>query len=201
MESGKLFGISAVFFGIISVLLSMVFFISFPAAILAMTFGIFAVRRFYRKSGTTGIVLGIIGIIITIVVFVNIVQALDVGSLIEGKWYTEDGEYVNFTDRGAYVWYQDKENKDNYSSGYYTLSSGVYKNGRRYTMGYTVTLKQLKDVNNGNIDDEEYEAKWLIYTPGEDVVDDRSNNYEMINLKTCQVVKLQKEEKKLIGIF
>lgn len=59
METSRLFGIAAVFFGIISVGLSMIFFISFPAAVLAITFGTFAVKKFYRKSGTTGIVLGI----------------------------------------------------------------------------------------------------------------------------------------------
>lgn len=97
--------------------------------------------------------------------FINIVQALDVDSLIEGKWYTEDGEYINFTDRGAYLWYTDSETKESYTSGYYTLSSGVYKSGRKYTMGYTVTLKQLKNVIGEEENAEEYTSKWLIYTP------------------------------------
>lgn len=165
METSILFGISAVFFGLISVGLSMIFFISFPAAVLAITFGIFAVKRFYRKSGTAGIVLGFVGTILTIVFFVNIVQALDVDSLIEGKWYTEDGEYINFTDRGAYLWYNDAENKDIYTSGYYTLSTGIYKSGRKYVMGYTVTLKQLKRVNGLEKNSEEQTSKWIIYTP------------------------------------
>lgn len=201
METSKLFGIASVFFGIISVGLSMIFFISFPAAVLAITFGIFAVKRFYRKSGTTGIVLGIIGIILTILVFVNIVQALDVDSLIAGKWYTEDGEYINFTDRGAYLWYTNNETRENYTSGYYTLSSGVYKNGKKYTMGYTVTLKQLKEVEGGKENVDEYISKWLIYTPGEEVLDERSDNYEMMNLTTGQVIKIQKEKQKLFWIF
>ena len=201
METSKLFGIASVFFGIISVVLSMIFFISFPAAVLAITFGIFAVKRFYRKSGTTGIVLGIIGIILTILVFVNIVQALDVDSLIAGKWYTEDGEYINFTDRGAYLWYTDNETRENYTSGYYTLSSGVYKNGKKYTMGYTVTLKQLKEVEGSKENADEYTSKWLIYTPDEDILDERSDNYEMMNLKTGQVIKIQKEKQKLFWIF
>lgn len=201
METSKLYGIASVFFGIISVGLSMIFFISFPAAVLAITFGIFAVKRFYRKSGTTGIVLGIIGIILTVVVFVNVVQALDADSLMEGKWYTEDGEYINFMDKGKYIWYPDKNDKDNCTIGYYTLSSGIYKNGKEYTMGYTITLKQLKQINGSETKEQKSIIKWLVYTPKEEVIDVKSNCYEMMNLTTGQIVKIQKEKQKLFWIF
>lgn len=201
METNKLFGIASVLFGIVSVGFSMIFFISFPAAVLAITFGIFAVKRFYRKSGTTGIVIGIVGIVLTIIVFVDIVQALDVDSLIAGKWYTEDGEYINFTGRGEYLWCTDSEIEENYTSGYYTLSTGIYKNGKKYTMGYTVNLKQLKKVEGSKESNDEQTFKWLIYTPGKEVLDERSDNYEMMNLTTGQVIKIQKEKKKLFWIF
>ena len=49
---GKLYSIASVFFGIVSIATSMIFFISFPAGVLAIFFGILAVKRYYRKSGT-----------------------------------------------------------------------------------------------------------------------------------------------------
>lgn len=198
---GLLYSIAAIFFGVISVALCMFFFISFPAAVLAITFGIFAIRRYYKKSGFTSVALGTIGTILTIIVFINIVQALDVDSLIAGNWNTENNEYINFTDRGSYIWYADKDNKSEYSTGYYTLSSGVYKNGKAYTMGYTVELKQLNCCENNKIKKDEQTSKWLIYTPGEGVMEPKSDDYEMMNLKTGQIVKISKEKTKIFGIF
>lgn len=200
-NAGLLYSIASVFFGIVSVATSMIFFISFPAAVLGITFGIFAVRRYYRKSGTTAIVLGVIGIIITIVVFVNIVNALNVDSLIAGKWNAETGEKMEFTDRGAYVWYPNKNDLSEYASGYYELSTGIYKNGRKYTMGYTITLKQTKYTTESDVDKMTLTEKWLIYTPGEEVLDGKSDTYEMMNLDTGRIVKIVKEKVKLFGIF
>ncbi len=201
MLAGKLYSIASIFFGLISVVLSMIFFISFPAAILAITFGILAVKRYYRKSGTTAIVLGLTGVVITIVIFVNIVSALNVEGLISGNWNTENGGYINFTDRGVYVWYSDKDNKDDYSSGYYKLSTGIYKNGKKYTMGYTVEIKQLNYCVDGEINEEERTTKWLIYTPNKEVIDGRNKNYEMMNMETGSIVRIEKEKVKLFGIF
>ena len=198
---GLLYSIASIFFGVISVAVSMIFFISFPAAVLAITFGAFAVRKYYRKSGTTAIILGIIGTIITVVIFVNIVSALNVDSLIAGKWNAEEGDKMEFTDRGAYVWYPDKSNLDEYASGYYELSTGIYKNGRKYTMGYTVTLTQNKYYTKSGSEDYTLTEKWLIYTPGEEVLDAKSDMYEMMNLKTGEIIKITKEKTKLFGIF
>jgi len=199
---GLLYAIASIFFGIISVAVCIIFFISFPAAVLAITFGAFAIRRYYRKSGTTAIILGLIGTVLTIIIFVNIVQALDVDSLVAGNWNTENNERIEFTDRGSYIWYFDKDDKSEYTSGYYTLSSGVYKNKKQYTMGYTVTFKQLnRSSNNNKIEKEELVSKWLIYTPGEEVLEGTSDNYEMMNLQTGQIVKISKEKVKLFGIF
>lgn len=200
-NSGLLYSISSIFFGIVAVVTSMIFFISFPAAVLAIAFGIFAVRRYYRKSGTIAIILGLIGIIITIIVFVNIVQALDVDSLIAGNWNTENNEYIKFTDRGAYVWYLDKSNKDEYASGNYKLSTGIYKNGKEYTMGYTVVFNQLNYCSEGKLSSDKVISKWLIYTPGEEVLEAQSDSYEMMNLETGRIVKISKEKVKLLGIF
>jgi len=198
---GLLYAVASIFFGIVSIAVCIIFFISFPAAVLAIAFGIFAVRRYYRKSGTTAIVLGVIGTVLTIVVFVNIVQALNVDSLIAGNWNTENNEYINFTDRGSYIWYLDKNEQTEYSSGYYTLSSGIYKNKKEYTMGYTVTLKQLTYCVNNKLEKEVNTSKWLIYTPGEEVLEGKSDSYEMMNLETGQVIKISKEKVKLFGIF
>lgn len=198
---GRLYSIASVFFGVVSVLTSFIFFIGFPAAILGITFGAFAVRRYYRKSGTTAIVLGLIGVIITIIIFVNIVSALNVDSLIAGKWNTETGEKMEFSDRGAYVWYPDNSDLNEYSNGYYELSSGIYKNGRKYIMGYTVTLKQTKYTTKTGTEEVPLTEKWLIYTPGEEVLESGSDNYEMMNLDTGKVVKITKEKTKLFGIF
>lgn len=201
MNAGRLYSIASVFFGVVSVATSMIFFISFPAAVLAIAFGIFSVRRYYRKSGTTAIVLGLIGIIITIIIFVNIVNALNVDSLIAGKWNAEDGKSMSFTDRGAYVWYPDKSNVDEYSSGYYKLSTGIYKSGRRYTMGYTVVLNQIKYITDRGTENISQTERWLIYTPGEEVLDGKSDSYEMMNLETGEVIKITKEKTKIFGIF
>lgn len=201
MNAGKLYSISSVFFGVISVVTSMIFFISFPASILAIAFGIFAVRRYFRKSGTTAIVLGIIGIILTIIVFVNIVSALNVDSLIEGKWNAENGESMNFTDRGAYVWYPNSSDMQEYANGYYKLSTGVYKSGRKYTMGYTVVLNQIKYTTENGTQEISQTEKWLIYTPGEEVIDGKSDTYEMMNLETGRIIKITKEKMKIFGIF
>jgi len=201
INAGLLYSIAAIFFGIMSVVLSMIFFISFPAAVLAITFGIFAIRRYYRKTGTTAVILGIIGTIITVVVFVNIVSALNVDSLIAGTWITEDGEKMNFTERGAYVWYPDKSNLDEYSSGYYRLSTGVYKSNGKYTMGYTVVLNQLRYTTERETTKITEIDKWLIYTPGQEVLDGKSNTYEMMNLQTGRVIKITKEKTKIFGIF
>ena len=198
---GLVFAISAMFFGIISVAVCMIFFVSFPAAVLAMTFGAFAVRRYYKKSGTTAIVLGIIGTVLTIIIFINIVQALNVDSLIAGNWNTENNEHIEFSDRGGYIWYLDNDSKTEYKSGYYTLSSGIYKNKKGYTMGYTVTFKQIEYCTGKKTEEESVTSKWLIYTPGEDVLDGKSDNYEMMNLETGRVVKISKEKVKLFGIF
>ena len=201
MNAGKLYSIASVFFGIISVVTSMIFFISFPAAVLAITFGILAVRRYYKKSGTISIILGVIGTIITIIVFVSIVQALNVDSLIAGNWNTENNQHITFNDRGSYIWYMDKNNEEEYYSGYYTLSSGIYKNKKEYTMGYTVVFRQLKYCDSNGINTEEITSKWLIYTPGEEVLEGKSDSYEMMNLATGQVIKITKEKTKLFGIF
>lgn len=200
-NAGLMYAISAIFFGIISIAVSFIFFISFPAAVLAITFGIFAVRRYYRKSGTVAIVCGLIGTIITIVVFVDIVQALNVDSLIAGNWNTEDNEYITFNDTGSYTWYLDKNNMSEYMAGYYKLSSGIYKNKTAYTMGYTVIFNQLSYTAADNVEPVKSTSKWLIYTPGEDVLDGKSDNYEMMNLETGQIVKISKEKVKLFGIF
>lgn len=198
---GLIYSIAAIFFGVISIVVCMIFFISFPAAVLAITFGAFAVRRYYRKSGTTAIVLGLIGMILTIIIFINIVQALNVDSLIAGNWNTENSQRIEFTDRGAYIWYLDSNDKSEYTSGYYTLSSGIYKNKKEYTMGYTVTFKQLNYCRGSKAQKEQITSKWLIYTPGEEVLEGRSDDYEMMNLETGQVVKISKEKVKLFGIF
>lgn len=198
---GLVYAISAIFFGIISTLLCVIFFISFPAAVLAITFGIFAVRRYYRKSGTVAILLGIIGTILTIIIFVNIVQALNVDSLIAGSWNTENNQHIEFTDRGGYIWYLNNDDRTEYSSGYYTLSSGIYKNKKEYTMGYTVTFKQIEYCTGTKTEEEKITSKWLIYTPGEEVLDSKSDDYEMMNLETGKVVKISKEKTKLFGIF
>ena len=201
-NAGKLYGIASIFFGIISVALSMIFFISFPAAVLAIAFGVLAVRRYYRKTGTVAIILGVIGTIITVIVFVNIVNALNVDSLVAGKWNAESGEKMDFTDRGAYVWYFDKDNMDEYSTGYYELSTGIYKNGRHYVMGYTVVLKQLKYKDNkSGLQDMIKSERWLIYSPDKEVLDGKSDNYEMMNLETGKVISITKEKVKLFGIF
>ena len=197
---GLMYGIAAIFFGIISVVVCMIFFISFPAAVLAMAFGAFAVRRYYRKSGTIAIILGIIGTVLTIIIFINIVQALNVDSLIAGNWNTENNERIEFTDRGGYIWYLN-DNRTEYSSGYYTLSSGVYKNKKGYTMGYTVTFKQIEYCTGKRTEEENLTSKWLIYTPGEEVLEGKSDDYEMMNLETGRVVKISKEKVKLFGIF
>ena len=42
---GLLYGIASIFFGVISIAVCMIFFISFPAAVLAITFGAFAIKR------------------------------------------------------------------------------------------------------------------------------------------------------------
>lgn len=201
MNAGKLYSIASMFFGIISVITSFIFFISFPAAVLAITFGIFAVRRYYRKSGTLAILLGIIGTIITIVVFVNIVSALNVDSLIAGKWISETGQMISFTDRGAYVWYEDKSNISEYSSGYYKLGTGIYKNGNTYTMGYTVTINQMKYAEKSGAYDINRTERWLIYTPGKEVLDGKNDTYEMMNLDNGKIIKITKEKTKLFGIF
>ena len=200
-NAGLMYGIAAIFFGIISIAVSFIFFISFPAAVLAITFGAFAVRRYYRKSGTTAIVFGLIGTIITIVIFVDIVQALNVDSLIAGNWSTQDNEYIIFNDRGSYTWYADKNVESEYSTGYYKLSSGIYKNKEKYTMGYTVIFNQLSYTADNSVEPIKSTSKWLIYTPGEDVLDGRSDNYEMMNLETGQIIKISKEKVKLFGIF
>jgi len=198
---GLMYSIAAIFFGVISVAVCMIFFISFPAAVFSITFGIFAVRRYYRKSGTTAIVLGIIGTVLTIIIFVNIVQALNVDSLIAGNWNTENNQRIEFTDSGAYIWYLDSVYKNKYTSGYYTLSSGLYKNKNQYTMGYTVTFKQLNYCEGNKTQKEQITSKWLIYTPGEEVLETKSDDYEMMNLQTGQVIKISKEKVKLFGIF
>lgn len=198
---GLVFAIASIFFGIVSIIVCMIFFISFPAAVLAVTFGLFAVRRYYRKSGTLAIIFGLIGIVLTIVIFVDIVQALNVDSLIAGNWNTKNDERIEFTDRGGYIWYIDNNDRNEYTSGYYTLSSGIYKNKKGYTMGYTVTFKQLNYCIGNKSQKEQGTSKWLIYTPGEDVLQGKSNNYEMMNLETGQVVKISKEKQKLFGIF
>ncbi len=198
---GLLYSIASIFFGVISIAVCMIFFISFPAAVLAITFGAFAIKRYYKKCGTISIILGLIGIVLTLIIFVNIVKALNVDSLIAGNWTTEDNEYINFTDRGSYIWYLDKNVKDDYSSGYYTLSSGIYKNGKEYTMGYTVTFKQLNYCEDDKIEKEEKTSRWLIYTPGEEVLDGKSDDYEMMNLETGRIVKISKEKVKILGIF
>lgn len=201
-NSGLVYAISAIFFGIISVAVCMIFFISFPAAVLAMVFGAFAVRNYYRKSGTTAIILGIIGTVLTIIIFINIVQALNVDSLIAGNWNTENNERIEFTDTGAYSWYLNNDNRNEYTSGYYTVSSGVYKNKKEYIMGYTVTFKQLnRSSGYGKLEKEEYISKWLIYTPGEEVIEAKGDDYEMMNLETGEVLKISKEKVKLFGIF
>ena len=201
MNAGRLYSIASVFFGIVSIATSFIFFISFPAAVLAITFGIFAVKRYFRKSGTTAILLGIIGIIITIIVFANIISALNVDSLIAGKWKAESGEMMTFTDRGAYVWYPDANDLNEYSTGYYKLGTGVYKNGRKYTMGYTVILNQLTYTEKEGTFDIERSERWLIYTPGEEVLDGKSDSYEMMNLDNSKIIKITKEKTKLFGIF
>ncbi|MDD2627280.1 MAG: hypothetical protein PHR25_02980 [Clostridia bacterium] len=134
MIAGKLYSIAAIILGLISVGSSMIFFVSFPAAVLAITYGIFAVRRYYTKSGTTAIILGIVGTIITIVVFINLVSSLNIDNLLAGNWNIETGEYITFTDRGTYVWNEKKEDQDNYSSGQYKFSSGLYKNKKEHVL-------------------------------------------------------------------
>lgn len=198
---GLLFAISSIFFGIISIVVCMIFFISFPAAVLAITFGIFAARRYYKKSGTVAIVLGVLGTFLTIIVFINIVQALNVDSLIAGNWNTDNNQHIEFTDRGGYIWYLNNNDRNEYASGYYTLSSGIYKNKKGYTMGYTVVFKQISYCAAGEIEEDKIVSKWLIYTPGEEVLEGKSNDYEMMNLETGQVLKISKEKVKLFGIF
>ena len=199
---GKLYSIASVFFGIVSIATSMIFFISFPAGVLAIFFGILAVKRYYRKSGTVAIVSGTLGILITIAIFAVIVSKLNVDSIVAGKWNAETGERIEFSDRGAYVYYPDNLNIDEYASGYYKLSSGLYKNGRKYTMGYTVVLNQMKySTKENGMENLPFTDTWLLYTPNKDVSDIKSDNYEMMNLKTGRIIKITKEKEKIFGIF
>ena len=68
-------------------------------------------------------------------------------------------------------------------------------------MGYTVTLTQNKYYTKSGSENFTLTEKWLIYTPNEEVLDAKSDMYEMMNLETGEIIKITKEKTKLFGIF
>lgn len=201
-DSGKWYSVASVFFGIIALISSVIFFIGFPAAVLAIFFGIMAVRRYYRKSGTTSIVMGIASIVITIFVFVNVVSALNVSNLVQGNWILEGREHIEFKDNNIYSWYKDLNNEDgNYSMGNYELSTGVYKGKKDYVMGYMITFNQSVINEDGQNNKENISYKYLIYQDKEEDIIKNANEssveneiYQIMNMKTGQVNKIEKQK-------
>lgn len=201
-DSGKWYSVASVFFGIIALISSVIFFIGFPAAVLAIFFGIMAVRRYYRKSGTTSIVMGIASIVITIFVFVNVVSALNVSNLVQGNWILEGREHIEFKDNNIYSWYKDLNNEDeNYSVGNYELSTGVYKGKKDYVMGYMITFNQSVINEDGQNNKENISYKYLIYQDKEEDIIKNANEssveneiYQIMNMKTGQVNKIEKQK-------
>ena len=85
-SSGIGYGISALVFGILSVLFFYFIIISVLSAILAIIFGYFAIHKGDNGLGKTGLILGIISVLITFCLFLFL-QVLDVSLFTIPDWY------------------------------------------------------------------------------------------------------------------
>ena len=85
-NSGLGYGIAALIFGIISIVFLYYIIISVLSAILAIVFGFFAVKQEDKGLGKTGLILGIISVIITFLLFLFL-QVLDVSLFTIPSWY------------------------------------------------------------------------------------------------------------------
>lgn len=71
-QPGQGFGIAALILGIVSLLTCWIFFLSIPAAIVAIVLGIIAVVKKNRGFGVSGIVTGALGLIATVAILVAV---------------------------------------------------------------------------------------------------------------------------------
>ena len=162
-------------FGIIACCLFFVPFISIPLAIVAIITGI--TNRKNQKS--TGTVLGIISITLTIGMYILIFSFFkliikDMKPLIENSFeelikeeieisvntfIASDNSIIEFSNNGNYYWYTNKEN--NYNKGNYTL----YKN----LEAYNYAKSNLNNFNYYNYDIDDFYL--IIMNPTEIMVD------------------------------
>lgn len=63
---------AAITLGICSILFASLWYIAIPAGILAILFGKSSVKKFASKGGKAGVVLGIIGLIMTAILYLGI---------------------------------------------------------------------------------------------------------------------------------
>ena len=61
--------VSSLVLGIISILMSTIYYISIPSSILAIIFGVKSKKKFSSKLGTTGLILGIVGLSVCVFIY------------------------------------------------------------------------------------------------------------------------------------
>ena len=79
-------GVSSLVLGIISIVSALFYYISLPTGILAIIFGYFAIHKGDNGLGKTGLILGIISVLITFCLFL-LLQVLDVSLFTIPDWY------------------------------------------------------------------------------------------------------------------
>lgn len=80
------FGIASLVLGIISIIFLYYIIISVISAVLAIVFGIIALRKDDRTFGKTGLALGIVSLVITLLLFLFL-DVLDVSIFMIPDWY------------------------------------------------------------------------------------------------------------------
>ena len=80
-------GIASLIFGIISIVSLIFIIVSVISAVLSIIFGFIAFKKGDKGLGKTGLILGIVPIIITFLLFLSL-QVLDVSLFTIPAWYT-----------------------------------------------------------------------------------------------------------------
>lgn len=79
-------GIAALVFGIVSIVFLFFIIISVISAVLAIVFGIIAIKKEDKGLGKTGLIIGIVSVVITILLYLFL-GVLDVSLFFIPSWY------------------------------------------------------------------------------------------------------------------
>ena len=150
------FAIASLIVGIVAFMIGWVPFIGLLAGIVAVVFGVIAIKQKRGDNGLSlaGIITGGFAFMTGLLVLMLMIIGLFTGNFIQGEWLVKgtDQTFV-FKNNGEYILYMDgSDRQDNYIYGKYTIQENVDRSAGGYDL-FDLTLENngtRKDYGFGN---------------------------------------------------